>query len=168
MNNTCRRCAESQPITKENYGSRYYEPKLFYKLDEIVYQYIRNNGYVATLALDHLSQKSEGNFLFTHDLELTPPEDLKEKKQELDIVCIRDGVITIGEAKKEDRLGEKGSSEVEEIRKYVKVAERISAKALVFATFSNDWSQETYTNVNKHTSGKNLEIILLKAADLLS
>jgi hypothetical protein len=165
---TCRRCAESQHIMKENYGSGYCEPELFYKLDEIVYQYIRNNGYVATLALDHLSQKSEGNFLFTHDLELLPPQDLKENKQELDIVCIRDGLITIGEAKKEDRLGEKGSKEVEEIRKYIKIAEQISAKALVFATLSADWSRETYTNVNKYTSGKNLEIIWLKSADLLS
>jgi hypothetical protein len=165
----CKRCGSPQYITSENYWYESFEPGLYYKLDEIVYQFIHHNGYVATLALDHLRVKCENSFLFTSDLELAKSgATLEEEKKELDILCIRDGIITLGEAKKENRLGAGGGNEVDEIRKYFYLAKEIGARALVFATFSEAWSPETLNNVNKIITDRAIEVITLARQDLLN
>ena len=164
----CKRCGSLQYITRESYWYGAFEPGLYYKLDEIVYQFIHHNGYVATLALDHLRVKCENSFLFTPDLELVKSgATSEEEKKELDILCIRDGIITLGEAKKENRLGAGGGNEVHEIRKYFYLAKEIGARALVFATFSEAWSQETLTNVNRIITDKAIEVITLTRQDIL-
>lgn len=165
----CKRCGSQQYITRKNYWYGAFEPGLYYKLDEIVYQFIQNNGYVATLALDQLRMRCENSFLFTPDLELIRPRsNSKEEKKELDILCIRDGIITLGEAKKENRLGVGGGNEVHEIRKYFYLAKEIGARALVFATFSDAWSPETIKNVNEIVTDKAIEVITLTRQELLS
>jgi hypothetical protein len=165
----CKRCGSSQYITHENYWYDAYEPGLYYKLDEIVYQFIQHNGYVATLALDHLRMKSENSFLFTSDLELIKSRaNSTEKKKELDILCIQDGVLTLGEAKKENRLGNGASNEVHEIRKYFSLAQEIGAKVLVFATFSQSWSSETLNNLNRVITDKAINVITLTQQELLT
>jgi hypothetical protein len=165
----CKRCSSPQYITRENYWYGDSEPGLYYKLDEIVYQFIRHNGHVATLALDRLRMKRENSFLFTSDLELVKRgANSEEEKKELDILCIRDGIIILGEAKKENRLGAGGGNEVHEIRKYFHLAREIGARALVFATFSEAWSPETINNVNRIITDKAIEVITLTRQDLLS
>jgi hypothetical protein len=92
---------------------------------------------VATLALDQLRMRCENSFLFTPDLELIRPRsNSKEEKKELDILCVRDGIITLGEAKKENRLGVGGGNEVREIHKYFYLAKEIGARALVFVSLA--------------------------------
>jgi hypothetical protein len=124
---------------------------------------------VATLALDQLRMRCENSFLFTPDLDVIKPRsNSKEEKKELDILCIRDGIITLGEAKKENRLGVGGRKEVHEIRKYFYLAKEIGARALVFATFSDAWSPETIKNVNEIVTDKAIEVITLTRQELLS
>lgn len=165
----CKRCSSAQYITHENYWYDAYEPGLYYKLDEIVYQFIQHNGYVATLALGHLRMRSENSFLFTSDLELIKSgTNSTEERKELDILCIQDGVLTLGEAKKENRLGNNANSEVNEIRKYFSLAQEIGAKALVFATFSEAWAPETLNNIKRIVTDNSINIITLTQQELLS
>jgi hypothetical protein len=63
QNFTCKRCGRTQGIRSANFWYGDHEPGWFYKLDEIVYQFLRHNGHVTLLALDHLRRKAEESFL---------------------------------------------------------------------------------------------------------
>jgi hypothetical protein len=128
QNFTCKRCGRAQGIKSTNFWYGDHEPGWFYKLDEIVYQFLRHNGYVTLLALDHLRRKAEESFLYTPDIELTKHGETNPSV-ELDILCVPDGVMMIGEAKKEDRLGTSKRQEIETIEGYDRVAEKIGVDA---------------------------------------
>lgn len=161
----CKRCGRIQGISSANYWYDSYEPGWFYKLDEIVYQFLRHNGYVALLALDHLRGKTEESFLYTPDVELTK-HGATEASMELDILCVTDGAMMIGEAKKEDRLGNSKRHEIETIKAYNRSAEQLGADALVFATFADKWSSNTEKNIRDNVSAR--QVILLTRTELLA
>jgi hypothetical protein len=161
----CKRCGRSQQISSQNYWYGMNEPGWYYKLDEIVYQFLRHNGYVTLLALDHLRSTSEESFLYIPDLELTK-RDAETAEMELDILCIRDGVLTLGEAKKENQLGKTKREELLEIEKYQRLAEQIGAEALVFATFADGWSNSTIRRI-RDTTPTSQKVTLLKQSDLI-
>jgi hypothetical protein len=160
----CKRCGRSQGISATNYWYGQFEPGWFYKLDEISYQFLRHNGFVTLLALDHLKQRAEESFLYTTDMELTK-RGAASPNMELDILCIRDGVMMLGEAKKEDRLGTTKRQEIEIIRRYKRVADQIDAEALVFATLADKWSDNTQKNIHEIVEG--FQTILLTKTELL-
>jgi hypothetical protein len=165
---TCKRCATQQYISTDSYWYESFQPGLFYKLDEIIYQYLTHNGYVATLCLDYLRRKQEASFLFTFDVELVSSESgIGEEKQELDVLCIQDGNIFLGEAKIENRLGKNGASEVTEIRKYYNLVRKIGARGVIFATFSDAWAPQTLANIENTVTDKSIEVILLNREELL-
>jgi hypothetical protein len=164
QNFKCKRCGRSQGISSANYWYGTYEPGWFYKLDEIVYQFLRHNGYVALLALDHLRRKAEESFLYTPDIELTK-RGAAEASMELDILCVADGAMMIGEAKKEDRLGTSKREEIETVRRYNRLAEQIGAEALVFATFADTWSDNTQKYIGDNVRDRDL--IFLTRSELL-
>lgn len=97
---------------------------------------------VPILALDFLRRESTQNFSFTTDRELWKPEALRPDA-EVDLFCVVDGILTVGEAKKEDRLGKNTSDENAEIRKYKRIAASLAARHLVFATLSDAWNMQT-------------------------
>jgi len=165
QNFKCKRCGRTQGITSANYWYGDYEPGWFYKLDEIVYQFLRHNGYVTLLALDYLRRKAEESFLYTPDMELTKL-GAANASVELDILCVPDGVIMIGEAKKEDRLGSSKRQEIETITEYDRLAEQLGADALVFATFADRWSEKTEKYIRDSVSDRN--VILLTRTELLT
>jgi hypothetical protein len=165
QNFKCKRCGRIQGISAANYWYGDFEPGWFYKLDEIVYQFLRHNGYVALLALDYLKQKADESFLYTPDMGLTKHGATKPS-MEMDILCVADGVMMIGEAKKEDRLGSNKRQEVETVRAYNRVAEQVGAEALVFATFADKWSLNTEKYIRENTSSPNT--ILLTRMELLA
>lgn len=118
------------------------------------------------LALDLLRSKSEDSFLYTPDLELTK-RDAQAAEMELDILCIRDGVLTLGEAKKENQLGKTRREELKEIEKYKGLAEAIGAEALVFATFADSWSDCTLRNI-QNTVPSQIAVTLITGPELLA
>jgi hypothetical protein len=165
----CKRCARTQHISNENYWYGRYEPGWCYKLDEIIYQFLRHNGDVGVLALDCLRKRSEESFLFTTDLELIKSDSTDQKPEfELDICSIVDGEIVLGEAKKENRLGESARAENREIQKYVNLATQMGAKKLAFATLADSWSDETLKKVERATEKRDLDLIMLNRSDLFS
>src|SRR5208282_5642855 len=93
---TCRRCGRNQQYTKSSWKHPG-EPSWFYKLDEIVYQALLNNSIAPILTLGALREKTKDSFLFCPELRIRAQGDEKHF-MELDICCIPDGQLCIGEA----------------------------------------------------------------------
>jgi hypothetical protein len=142
----CRRCGRNQIYTRANW-KKLDEPAWFYKLDELVYQGYRQGMAVPLLALDYLRLKSAENFSFATDREFWK-QDAPKPDAEVDLFCVTDGVLTIGEAKKDSRLGKSVSEENAEITKYKQISKGLSARQLVLATSSDAWSANTTERVN--------------------
>ncbi len=141
----CRRCNRSQIYTRAHWKMPE-EPAWFYKLDELVYQGYRQGMLVTLLALNYLKQESFENFSFATEREFWRPEE-KKAEAEVDLLCVSDGVLTIGEAKTEDRLGKSTSDENGEIAKYKRIVAGLCARRLILATFSKDWNPQTMQRV---------------------
>jgi hypothetical protein len=141
----CRRCNRTQVYTKAHWKTPE-EPAWFYKLDELVYQGYLQGMAVPLLALNYLQSESSESFSFVTDREFWKPEATKPDA-EVDLFCVSDGVLTIGEAKTESRLGGSTSEENAEIAKYKRVSLALSARRLIFATLDNDWKANTISRV---------------------
>jgi hypothetical protein len=139
------------------------EPLWYYKLDEMVYLMLKNNGHVPLLTLNKLRVSSKESFLFCHELRIFPKEGHKAFL-EMDICCIANGKLCIGEAKSNGDL--KGDlTEVQTAERYRDLALKIGATMVIFSTTENSWSNaslkaidEAFVNhphieVKKWTSG---------------
>ena len=144
---TCKRCHRSQIFTQKHW--RYPEqPRLYYQLDELVYQGAEHNMQVPLLALDRLRRESKDSFL--HAPELSYRVSGAEKPLcEVDLNCIVDGILTIGEAKKDDRLGKNDSEESAVISRYLDLGKKLGARQIVFATSSDQWRSSTLDKLCK-------------------
>jgi len=164
----CKRCQRTQHVTRENHVYGELEPGWCYKLDEIIFQFLKHNGDVGILALDYERRGSQTSFLFTTDLELRRAGAIGGKPDsEIDICCLVDGEIVLGEAKKENRLGQTKRAEVKEINKYTTLADVLGVKRLIFATLAEAWSDETMTNVKNATASRNIDVTMLNTSNLL-
>jgi hypothetical protein len=130
----CRRCGRTQTYTKSHWKMPD-EPAWFYKLDELVYQGYQHGMLVSLLALDYLRSSATEGFSFTTDREFWKPVS-SHPEAELDFFCVLNGVLTVGEAKRENELGQSVSEENAEINKYLRIAKGLSARQVVFATLS--------------------------------
>ncbi|MEI7653481.1 MAG: hypothetical protein WCJ70_04395 [bacterium] len=137
----CGRCGKSQIIKQENWREGN-EPKWFYKLDEVVYQGLSNNMHVPLLTLYSLKKESRSrnpSFLYIPEVVLIKGQ----YKIELDICCIADGRIVIGEAKKETATAavvDKYANFAKELKKY--------PDEVIFSTFADDWSEEAKQKIS--------------------
>jgi len=84
---------------------------------------------------------------------------------ELDILCIRGGLLTLGDAKKRTNW-EKLGGKSKEIEKY-RDLEAIGAEALVFATFADSWSDSTLRNIRSAVPSQ-IAVTLLTGPELLT
>jgi hypothetical protein len=96
---SCNRCSFRQQFTLEHWKQPA-EPYWYYKLAETVYQFYFHNSHLTTQVLYKLQGESLSSFEYVPEIELV---DFPEpgKKRELDIACIADGRIIIGEGKTE-------------------------------------------------------------------
>lgn len=162
----CKRCGRRQTYVREHWRQPR-EPAWFYKLDEIVFQGLRNDMIVPILALDFLRRKAKESFLFTHELEVLESGP-QRRRSEIDICCIPDGVLTIGEAKKDNRLGATEREEVQAIAKYRDLAQKIGATQVIFATTAAAWSDATVENAKKTFENTPIRLTLLAESELFS
>lgn len=142
----CRRCGRSQLYRKSNWRTPD-EPSWFYKLDELVYQGYRQDMAVPILALDHLRATATGNFSFTTDREFWKPAS-PQPEIEVDFFCVLDGILTAGEAKRENSLGKNSSEENEKINGYVHLVKALCIRCVIFATESESWRSQTIEAVS--------------------
>jgi hypothetical protein len=161
---TCNRCHRDQVFIHAHWRHPN-QPHLYYQLDELVYQGLAHNMHVPLLALDALQRSSRDSFLYVHELsygemdEDTPP-------RELDLNCIVDGSLTIGEAKKDDRIGRGEKEELEAISKYLSLAKRLCARQIVFATTSERWHPNTLKRIADKFKREHFRVELLTQEQL--
>jgi hypothetical protein len=132
---TCKRCGKKQQYRKENWKYPN-EPAWFYKLDEIVYQALRHNSGAPILTLAALKRGAKESFLFCPELRITPQHESKHF-MELDICCITDGKLCIGEAKSN------GIIESTDVSRYADIASKLAATRVVFSTTASSWNKVT-------------------------
>jgi hypothetical protein len=143
---TCRRCGKNQQYTKSNWRHPD-EPSWFYKLDEIVYQAMQHNSVVPILTLAALRDKCKESFLFCPELRISVQGD-KKHFMEIDICCIPDGDLCIGEAKSSDTLESTDVSASCAAGKYRDLAVKFGATRVVFSTSSALWDKMSETAID--------------------
>jgi hypothetical protein len=161
----CKRCGRSQAYGQFHSLSRL-EPSWYYKLDEIVFKALSNDFLVPVLTLRRLGDKAE-SFLHSPELELLDPTS-GAQIMEVDLCCVIDGRIVIGEAKKSNRLAGSAREERETVNKYLDVAGKIGASLVVFATLAESWRDETARMIVERFSGSLTDVTLWSRADLLT
>jgi hypothetical protein len=154
---TCKRCHREQVFTRKHWRHPN-QPHLYYQLDELVYLGLEHNMQVPLLALDILGG-SKDSFLFVHELEYRE-RDQDKPLLEVDLNCIADGVLTIGEAKKEGRLGRNDKEDSERISRHLELAKRLCAEQVVFATASEEWHSSTVERILKAFGDQRFELVL--------
>jgi hypothetical protein len=139
---TCRRCRTTQPYMKKSWRHPN-EPAWFYKLDEIVYLTLLHNGHVPLLTLDFIRRQSKESFLFSPELRIRP-EGSDKAFMEIDICCISDGRICIGEAKSNDSIATNQITPQKVAERYRDLAIKMGASMVVFSTSKACWAQPTF------------------------
>jgi len=155
---TCKRCHRVQVFTQKHWRHPN-QPHLYYQLDELVYLGLEHNMQVPLLALDVLGG-SKDSFLYVHELEYRE-KDKDTPLLEVDLNCIADGALTIGEAKKDDRLGKNDREESAVISGQLELAKRLCARQVVFATARDEWHSSTEDRILKAFGDQRFDVILL-------
>jgi hypothetical protein len=164
----CKRCGFEQ-IYKSSHlevqrERERFEPKWFYHLDEVFYQGYKHDMIVPILAFYKLQKSVKESFLFIPEIEV---EKNGFGKSEIDICCISDGSIILGECKKPDRLEKTAQEEEKSIKRYKRLAEDIGTDKIVFATLSDSWREETKNKINQVLKDSRIGKELLTKSDLL-
>lgn len=163
---TCRRCGTQQQYVESSW---YHpdEPSWFYKLDEIVYQMLANDGHVSILALDKLRRDSIRDFQFAPELQIRP-KGADAWEIEIDICCISAGHMQIGEAKSVESLGSVNKNATVVASRYRRLAEKINASKVVFATMAAAWESSSNTAIEtEFEKNPYLRVIRLLHHDLM-
>lgn len=157
----CRRCRKIQYYdTKHLVRSNPMEPEWFYKLDEAFYQGYDNDMIVPVLTLNKLKNLTKESFLYTNEIKIE--KSSKSSSNEIDIICICDGKIIIGECKLGNELDN------DEIKKYKWIYKEIGAYKIIFSTFDEKgWSDGTLKRIKK-ILGEEINYDLLNKKELYS
>lgn len=142
----CRRCSNVQPYLKNNWKLKNSpnEPKWFYKLDEVFYQGLDNDMYVTVLTLNKLQKNSERSFIYIPEIVLVEKENKERlQKMEIDICCLCDGEIIIGECKKTEKLENTEKKEKAILKSLANIFLKLKADKCLFSTYSSDWRDKT-------------------------
>ena len=121
--------------------------------------------HVTVLALHRLQLKTD-SFLFTTDIEVLD-QNTGNPLCELDICCVPDGDLTIGEAKSANRLGKTAQQERNQVNKYFNLAKKLGATQVVFATYSALWRDETVRIINERFTDPLIKLTLWTKHDLV-
>jgi hypothetical protein len=161
---TCKRCHREQIFTHGHWRHPN-QPHLYYQLDELVYLGLEHNMQVPLLALDLLRRMSRDSFLHVHELEYRK-KDVDKPPYEIDLNCVVDGLLTIGEAKKDNRLGKNDQEESEVISKYLDLGKKLAVQQIAFATASEQWHPSTVERIRNAFADRRFRLILLTRKDL--
>jgi len=161
---TCKRCHRKQVFTHRHWRHPS-QPHLYYQLDELVYLGLEHNMQVPLLALDLLRRTSHDSFLHVPELEYRE-EDADKPPYEVDLNCVVDGLLTIGEAKKDGRLGKNDKEESEVISKYLELGKRLAVQQIVFATADEQWHPSTIERLKNAFPDQRFRLILQVRKDL--
>jgi hypothetical protein len=123
----CNRCSFRQQFTLSHWKHPV-EPHWYYRLAETVYQFYLHNSHLTAQVLYKLKDQAKSSFEYVPEIELLNFPD-PGKKRELDIACIIDGKIVLGEGKTE-------ALRPRDVGKFELLTERLGKRPdeIVFAT----------------------------------
>jgi hypothetical protein len=163
---TCLRCHRQQIYTSDHWKSGS-SPSWYYQLDEVLYQGLAHDCHVPILALDRSRRTSRDSFLFVDELEYWKPE-LQKPFIECDLNCVQDGVLTLGEAKKGNRLSPTRKAEAETLQRYKELSVLLGARRVIFATEADQWDAGTVKQIFGAFRSTWAEVVLMGGSDLYS
>jgi hypothetical protein len=132
----CNRCRLDQPV--EEHWVEGYEPAWFYRLAEVLLQFLKANGDVPILAVFDTFDRGRP-LAHAYELDLYPPS---ADKLELDIFVAEESRLWIGEANVTGNYSQERLSLVRD------VAEVLGAYGVVLATSKPRWPSGTLTAAN--------------------
>jgi hypothetical protein len=133
----CRRCERRQPATRARWLERD-EPHWRYRLDEVVYQFLKENGDLPVLALARFLAETDVAVDVAYELRFTSPEGVEA---EIDIVAARGFELVMGEATRAERYAtQREHNRLLELRGVVDAAE---ARHIVLATSQHAFHNST-------------------------
>lgn len=168
----CTRCYEIQKYTSHTLQLQpemnRLQPIWYYKINEMIYQAYLNNSLVPILTLHNLKKLSRTSFEYIPEIEIRKNINSPKPTMEIDICCVVDGNIVIGECKKGTSLKDGQYTDEDIIKKYLKLAKSIGAHMLVFSTISK-WSNSTLKLLMKYEcESTHVKFIILQGEDLLN
>ena len=148
----CARC-----FTTQVYESN---PLWLYKLPEVVFQGFEHNMQVPLLALRYLMQTSKHAFEWLPDSNISWYEQEREQSRNIDLICLCDGKLYIGEAKSNNEIDNKQFSFYEEVCKKVEI------DGIIFATSQTEWGRGTRDRIRNVKKWFKREVMTLTQKDL--
>lgn len=160
----CTRCGRQQTISRQHWREPA-APQIFYKLDEIVYQFLKNDGDVVALSLDYMARKTRHPFNYSPEIEFRNADSALIG--EIDFCAVYDGELTIGEAKRRGELAASDRESQKVIEKYVYLANMLNARRVLFCTISGEWKNSTVEAVHRAFQGRLAMPTFVAAEELL-
>jgi hypothetical protein len=149
---TCARCFQNQ-IYRSN-------PLWLYKLPEIIFQGFNNAMQVPLLTLNYMKRKSRYHFDWIPDSDIFWIEEQKELSRNIDIICICDGEMYIGEAKSA------ASIEKDQFSFYQGVCQKAAIDGVIFATSQKHWDKKTLGYIETLKQNFSGKVLCLTEEDL--
>jgi hypothetical protein len=142
----CRRCGFDQQFAKQNWKLPD-EPRWYYALAETVNQWYTHNSDLTIVTLGHLKKGSKRSFQYLPEIDVVNFPAPGEK-QEIDVACLLDSKIVIGECKTEALLPKHAD-------KYEALARRLLRRPdqIVFATSQRSVSDAFRSKVDNMRGG---------------
>ena len=160
----CKRCARTQRILSRNSIGQG-DLAWYYALDEITFQGLSSNMRTPILVLDKLRRGSRV-FSYTEELEFRK-EGQPLPMIEIDVCCICDGCLTLGEVKTSNRIEGGGKKEAKSLGKYREAANLLGARRFILAT-SATWSSQTKENALAAFTDLGIAVEFMERIDPLS
>jgi hypothetical protein len=145
----CVRCRLDQvPDRSSWFGT--IEPVWYYRLDEVVFQFLTHNGHLPLLAAYDRFHETLEPVAYAFELDAFDPD---EEKSELDLAVLVGGRLWVGEATVQDRLETSAADEQERLARFGQVVSVLDAYGVILATSAAEFSERTTTHVARVFDG---------------
>ena len=148
----CSRCFETQ-VYESN-------PLWLYKLPEVIFQGFEDNMQVPLLTLQYLKQTSRYTFEWLPDSNVVWNENGKQMSGNIDVICLRDGKIYVGEAKSNNTIDR------EQFSFYERICRSVDIDGVVFATSQVAWSRGTQDRIDNLKTWFKGDVVILAKREL--
>jgi hypothetical protein len=156
---TCGRCERRQPATRGSWIERD-EPHWRYRLDEVVYQFLKENGDLPVLALAQFLGESDVPIDVAYEMCLISPVGVEV---EIDIVAARGFELIVGEATRAERYAY--SQEPERLRELREAAGAAEARHVLLATSQLAFHNSTRERAEAAFRGLGPRLTILEAVE---
>jgi hypothetical protein len=132
------------------------DSKWYYRINSLLRGAVAHHGTVALIsALAKLRERASGSFIYSPGIEFYENYEDKGPSAEIDIVCILDGQLWVGEVK--SKAGEFSQTEID---KLIAASKRLQAdKAFLFAL---DGDQQSITNTCNRLKAEGCQVDLVQ------